>query len=44
MKKGLVSIILILTMVMSFSAVAFADITSPIPASIPICLDVNIQE
>jgi len=44
MKKRLVGIILILAMVTSFSMVAFADFDSFSPASIPICIDVDIQE
>ena len=44
MKNRLVGIILILTMVMSFNVVAFADGDAVNPASAPICFDVDIQE
>ena len=44
MKKRLVGIILILTMAVSFSMVAFADNGGISPSSIPICIDVDIQE
>lgn len=44
MKKILMGIILILVMVVSFSVVVFADLTTPGPFSAPICIDVNIQE
>ena len=44
MKKKLMGIILILMMVMSFNVAAFADNVGSMPASAPICFDVDIQE
>ena len=44
MKKTLISIILILTMSISFSVIAFAEGTAFEPLSMPICFGVDIQE